>query len=765
MKNVFIKTVMGAGLTTMLLVSCVDGIKDLYDPNYVIQQYQKNWTDSIGQIDPSQTWNTAKRIVADFDLRSIVSGECQVNIYTANPLTPSTKLLASAKISSYGAIEFDMPRALNYVYVSVQNASVLNGYYSIQEGLVAVSTHATRADESVASLGNLIEMGEIQNPLNGWQSEIYPGDFYYLANVSKTVSSQWRYLDYQPLFGRGGYFAEGTNNYELYGEKWDVDKDIVYTTAEDGPVEVSYSFGATRSQNMFGYFYFKNGASIEEILNSPKYILMLDAKPTSNLKVTDLSNNFSFVDDMQLGDWLKNNMLPDGSFQGGDPFVIGTTYQLTYFGEDGKSAGTANFPAGINIGFFVITDGMITTEDQLKYKIWYSMPSLNYRTAKVYNVNGTYEPDVVAVSYKYGDTNILGFEDNTYGDKDMNDIVFFVAGDFEEDYTPEQAFPVVPPAVEAQEWILACEDLGNTDDFDFNDVVFSVKYVAGSPTAFITPLAAGGTLPANICYNGQLVGQEVHEWFGVSTSTMVNTTNRCGHVAKTIELDVADGFTMTSNMGGFTIDVNNGTTTVAAPVAGAAPQMILVSDANWAWPYERVSIVSAYSRFKDWSENASSNVDWYATPTGKNVDGDYSNSSPEEGADDTIGDEDDDTMGDEGADDTVTPEGTIDITKYVGDQSGLHDAQKIPGELFGVKGAVITIETNGAVYGNGVYACYSSNWTAVASMADNKCITGAGTYAFEITAEECVAIKSNGWLWVTFNGYSSVVTKMTLTNK
>ena len=50
-------------------------------------------------------------------------------------------------------------------------------------------------------------------------------------------------------------------------------------------------------------------------------------------------------------------------------------------------------------------------------------------------------------------------------------------------------------------------------------------------------------------------------------------------------------------------------------------------------------------------------------------------------------------------------------------------------------------------------------------MADNKCITGAGTYAFEITAEECVAIKSNGWLWVTFNGYSSVVTKMTLTNK
>ena len=754
---------MGAGLVGMLSTGCVESIKDLYDPNYVIQQYQKNWTDSIGQIDPNQTWNTAKRIVADFDLRDVASGDCQVNVYTANPLTPSTKLLATANVSSYGSIEFDMPSALNYVYVSVQNVPALNGYYSIQEGLVAVATRATRADDGVALLGNPIEMGVFQNPINGWAQEEYPGDFYYLENVSKKTAAQWRYLDYQPLFGLGGYFAEGTNNYSLYGDKWDVAKDIVYTTATEGPVEISYSFGATRFQNMFGYFYFEDGATTEQILNAPKYILMKDAKPTSNMTVTDLSNNFDYTDDMSLGDWFKSNMLPDGSFQGGDPFVAGSTYQLTYFGKDGKSAGAANFPAGVNIGFFVVTDGMTTTEDNLKYKIWYSMPSLNYRTAKVHEVpyqgSGVYEPDVVAVSYKYGDTNILGFEDNTYGDKDMNDIVFFVAGDFEEDYTPEQEFPVVPPTIDSQEWILACEDLGDTDDFDFNDVVFSVKYTAGSTTAFVTPLAAGGTLPANICFNGQVVGQEVHEWFGVSTSTMVNTTSRQGRVAKTVELSVGEDFTMTDNMGGFTIDVNNGKTTVAAPAAGAAPQMILVSDANWAWPYERVSIVSAYGLFKDWSADASSNTDWYATPTGKTVDGDYSNNSTGEGGNDTTGG-DDDTTGDDD-----TSEEMVDITQYVGDQGGLHDAQKIPDELFGVNGAVITVETNGAVYGNGVYACYSSNWTAVASMANNKCITGAGTYTFEITAEECAAIKSNGWLWVTFNGYSSVVTKMTLTNK
>ena len=90
---------------------------------------------------------------------------------------------------------------------------------------------------------------------------------------------------------------------------------------------------------------------------------------------------------------------------------------------------------------------------------------------------------------------------------------------------------------------------------------------------------------------------------------------------------------MTKEMGGFTIDVNNGTTTVVAPAAGAAPQMILVSDANWSWPYERVRISDAYGLFAEWASSSTTNEDWYATPTGKTVDGDYSNSSTgEEGA-------------------------------------------------------------------------------------------------------------------------------------
>ena len=74
------------------------------------------------------------------------------------------------------------------------------------------------------------------------------------------------------------------------------------------------------------------------------------------------------------------------------------------------------------------------------------------------------------------------------------------------------------PTPEADVRVIA-EDLSVSDntDFDFNDVVFDVTfdYPAGKTT--ITLLAAGGTLPL---YVG---GQEVHEMFGVSTKTMVNT--------------------------------------------------------------------------------------------------------------------------------------------------------------------------------------------------------------------------------------------------
>ena len=77
------------------------------------------------------------------------------------------------------------------------------------------------------------------------------------------------------------------------------------------------------------------------------------------------------------------------------------------------------------------------------------------------------------------------------------------------------------------------EDLSvnSASDFDFNDVVFDAKIDAGK--TYIKLLAAGGTLPLKIgCDAEGNGGEEVHDKFGVSTTTMVNTASG-QHNAKT----------------------------------------------------------------------------------------------------------------------------------------------------------------------------------------------------------------------------------------
>lgn len=67
---------------------------------------------------------------------------------------------------------------------------------------------------------------------------------------------------------------------------------------------------------------------------------------------------------------------------------------------------------------------------------------------------------------------------------------------------------------------IMCEDLGNTFDWDWNDVVFDVTTytLGGKYYAMITLQAAGGTLPI---YVGD-ENHEAHAMFGVSTDTPVN---------------------------------------------------------------------------------------------------------------------------------------------------------------------------------------------------------------------------------------------------
>jgi|GEM_PF-1337164 len=176
------------------------------------------------------------------------------------------------------------------------------------------------------------------------------------------------------------------------------------------------------------------------------------------------------------------------------------------------------------------------------------------------------------------------------------------------------------PAVK-QWYYYAFEDLGATDDIDFNDVVVRVS-APENGVSDIELLAAGGTMETYVLVNNNSVFGEVHSAFDAEISEMINTSS----VNKTF---VADTVTLTAGQDASNLDIKikiaNGSSTstiVEAPLEGEAPKMIRVmgnSDGKWFWPTERTNISNAYSNFAAWAKNIKSNTDWYETPTGSVV--------------------------------------------------------------------------------------------------------------------------------------------------
>lgn len=377
------------------------------------------------------------------------------------------------------------------------------------------------------------------------------------------------------------------------------------------------------------------------------------------------------------------------------PRFRSANYRLVYFSPDqfesdgtlkSNQQGSYIFPKGTHIAFFVINGGQyaLQKDGEAGFKIdhtriSFSRPLLNKYLGNVFNAaghshsaatkpsmnianGGGTDPWTPFVTYKWGGDIIMGVEDYyaetrdgvNGSDHDMNDMLFRVKGEFVKDR--EEMFEDTP---KGQNWIIACEDLGGTHDFDFNDVVFGVTHVAGTKKATVTALASGGTLPVYIeSIYPQATGSstsveredgktyytltpdgtnqgEFHSWWGPERphSSIINASGWSGP-GKSIDIEVDENFTLSdvsktrpgapdktdTNMGGFRVKVKrNGTeyNTISAPTqdkneAGfEAPQMFLVPH-TWKWPYESQFILDVYPDFNNWGEG----VEWWNKPTG-----------------------------------------------------------------------------------------------------------------------------------------------------
>ena len=447
------------------------------------------------------------------------------------------------------------------------------------------------------------------------------------------------------LFGPGTFFMERQKYYSseklnLYTNGLEdlkkVEKGFSIVT-EGGEIKMPVVYGATRISDRVGYVYYKDG---QDPLAQPHYILINDARPQSNIYFNSWRGP-TLNDNMQLGENWNSTTESLGSYAK-DTKMYGTSYKLAFFGENHDQEATYNFPAGYHIVFFIAPYESYNPNDYSNHNgnytesnYNYSLPELNKR---IHDDNhrdkNTDSPTYItetgqwgnqvsargaikAASWTFNGQTFLGFEDGG-GDEDLNDIVFWVQGQYK---TPEPPITVPDPdplpEPQSESWIIACEDLGNTDDIDFNDIVFSVSHTAGETTAKVTPLAAGGVLPSNIYHGGNNLG-EIHNLINGAQPnangqySMLNTGSK-GTPGSAITINVPADYSVTNH--GFTVKVKDQNESIVLESAeiGTAPQM-LVLPGEWAWPTERTPIGTAFPKFVDWSKAANTAIDWYKSP-------------------------------------------------------------------------------------------------------------------------------------------------------
>ena len=341
----------------------------------------------------------------------------------------------------------------------------------------------------------------------------------------------------------------------------------------------------------------------------------------------------------------------------------------TYNTDQWENAGTGNTPwegnpsaiktqgikiklkAGTIFGIYIKTDDG---------KTFYSSSALNPGTDKE-----TGEKDIHACTFEDNGRLYLGFEDAS--DHDLCDCMFMIEG----------ALPAIT-VEDGSSWIISAEDLGNTLDIDYNDVVIEIQYTSGEEYAYVTPLAAGGTLASYVFFGDEKIG-EIHQLFGAKPASsgsykQINVDNvRPTKYAPTIPIKVGTTFTLANsevgnagynndeaaNMGGFKIKVlkaghtqfdetkvqvvqnsiEYGTQNV--PYVICTPKIwvntVRKKKGHYRWPRESVPMLAdgeiwqsldAYGEqghsFAEWVADKTKAKDWFAYPY-RDYDGTYPN--------------------------------------------------------------------------------------------------------------------------------------------
>ena len=598
----------------------------------------------LNSVDPKQTWMTSETVQLD------ISIDDEADITAQTIMNEKVTVLGQTHLKGSGVMFLDIPQGIGSSFGLVYDDGVNAKQYR-QINLVGnnakvidVNFQSTSKTRSVAPAAQSVSTRAATN------SSLY--GLSYIEDCG--------YLN----FGPWGWGDVKTALVESKNSKLNLTTLIDYEIKSEGLLEggemvandsilLSFLYGHTgqTGARTLGYYYHSVKSYSDIVFQDIAEVLTLDyynGKAKVQFQLDDQPTwydaNFDYRDDP-----ANPSQTPANSVRKGDD-AWNTLNVHNYYGDRLTAIRGLTFklfiPKGMEFGFYLRTDEALSPTQKTKLTnlgvTESNLPkfSANYSCAAMNTGTSTFR-SAIAI---YDNFTFMGMDDNLNGgDYDCNDVTFALSNTKGEKYIPkftestkqsewnkdvieEHPEYINPPILEEtnlQSWTLAFENAGLDNDYDFNDVVLKVTPDTKNGKAEVKLLAAGAQRKTEVYFNGILLG-EVHNLFGVSTDTFVNTTSNTA-TRKAITLNSIEwpkNTTMEEQRMNFSLKVYNDDGTLDREFSmedllndKKSPQALCVAG-DWKWPKERVDVYVAYPLIGKWGVNFNNQeyYNWYSQP-------------------------------------------------------------------------------------------------------------------------------------------------------
>ena len=502
LKNL-LSSICAAFIVALSFVACQD-----YDNGFTEQQLQfiHNFKEIYGEVDPTQDWNLAERA----KVTVTVSKPSNIKIYAKE--SGRYRIVGDYKdVSGTRTLGFDVVEGTKDIMVS--NGQTAQ-YTTVGGSVTFAGTRLilTENDDEKVTIGKTETHRVIPvEDYARWRLRI-PEEKFNIGKVSDdfVYVSTGEFTIYPVYWNTSNYNELGVYYYDYSDDNTENDREPQYVAI--------YKIKAVREGDDW---------KVEGQTAKPNYNDLTEEEKAKREGTGELQYQMDV--DGKWEDAYNTGNVPyyvqlDKNEKGEEIIVKPVALSATGI--------TVNLDLGMVFGMYLKTqDGRIFHSNKLR--------NTDPGDSGEFNTDGTYKKGkdetrnaIHGATFIDGGHMFLGFEDwtNEYGesDFDLNDCVFMFGDD-------------VPEVLDltAEKWIISAEDLGNTHDIDYNDVVIEVEYTSGQEEAYVTPLAAGGTLASFVYFtddkgnhfavgsnikgsNGEYKTGEIHELFSHEYATEIS---------------------------------------------------------------------------------------------------------------------------------------------------------------------------------------------------------------------------------------------------